>query len=302
MTKSTGTLARMCYTLRYSRLARGAFALLILAAIGTTVFARPKQLESQTVRDLDIKSVNSSMEGQYIRVQGMYDPDLSFQRYLRLQSGYERSFSGNFIVMADPSSRAVIWVDRRTAPSLPPNEPLSLIGRVQFGVGDLQPPFFLYVEEPPNVRLANILARIGLLTLLLGAAAVAVVALVQRSFFALPALFQRAPAVGSSNGLFWFGGLGRQYEDFVVHNEPGRFIAGIHEGRIESTRAAGLWSISIRRLRYVDLFDVATPHGALPAARIRFEDERGMQRGGVLAAGSAAERDAVLDLLHLIRS
>jgi hypothetical protein len=298
----TGAFARACHAVRYSKLARFMFVLALLAAVGTTVFARPKQLESMTVRDVDIKSLSTTMEGQYVRVQGMFDPDLSYQRYLRLASGFQQSYRSHFVVMADPSSGAVIWIDRRSAPSLPSNEPLTLIGRLSFGAPETQPPLFLIVEDPPNVRLANFLARAGMVALVLGMLGAAIVALVHRTGYALPSLFGRAPNVGDLSGVFWFGALGRQYDDVVLQNEPGRFVAGMHEGRVESSRVPGLWSVCIRRLRAVDLFDVATPAGPLPAARIRFEDERGMQRKGVIAAGSVAERDAVLQLLQLIRA
>jgi hypothetical protein len=301
-TKTTGAFARVCHTLRYSKPARFLGIALFLGAIATTLFARPKQLESMTVRDIDIKSLSTTMEGQYVRVQGMFDPDLSYQRYLRLASGFQQTYRSHYVVMADPSSGAVIWIDRRSAPNMPANEPLTLVGRLKFGAPESQPPLFLVVEDPPNVRLANFLARAGIVVMMVALFVAATIALVHRTGYALPALFQHAPAVSDITGVLWFGALGRQYDDVVLQNEPGHFVASMHEGRVESTRAPGLWSVCIRRLRKVDLFDVATPAGALPAARIRFEDERGMQRSGVIAAGSVVELDAVLRLLQLIRA
>jgi hypothetical protein len=46
---------------------------------------------------------------------------------------------------------------------------------------------------------------------------------------------------------------------------------------------------------------VASKYGALPAARLRFEDERGLLRHAVIAANTAQSRDAVLEVLSLIR-
>jgi hypothetical protein len=59
--------------------------------------------------------------------------------------------------------------------------------------------------------------------------------------------------------------------------------------------------VQVRRVKTVQLFDVATPYGGMPAARLRFEDERGLQRSGVIATNSSASRDAVLRVLTLIR-
>ena len=52
---------------------------------------------------------------------------------------------------------------------------------------------------------------------------------------------QRAPAVNDTAPLLWYGELGRQYDDVVLRNVPANFVAGIHEGKIESARVPGQW-------------------------------------------------------------
>ncbi len=275
----------------------------MLAAAATSIFARPKHLENLTVKDYTLRQINTSTAGQYIRVQGMFDPDEAYQKYLRLSILYERNYSsGDFVALADPSSGNVMWVARNSVSALKRNDPITLVGQITFGVDDSEPPFYMVAGDPPNVRLANFLARAGLVLLGIGAVVVALAYAIHRVNYALPALWQPAAIVNDAPNLLWYGGLGRQFDDAVIQSEPGRFVPGIHEGRLESVRVPGMWSVSIRRLRNARLFDLATPTGPLPAARISFEDERGMQRAGVIAAHSPAERDAVLQLLSLIRN
>lgn len=181
------------------------------------------------------------------------------------------------------------------------NAAATLVGYIEIGTGEL-PPFYLVVGDPPNVRLANLLARIGLGVMAGGALLLLLMLIIHKMNYALPALWQHSPAVVDAPSLMWFGELGRQYSDVVLRGESSRFVAGIHEARIEPSKPQRGWSVSIRRLRNAELFDLATSHGPVPAIRLKFEDERGLIRRGVLATNSIAARDAVLNVLALIRS
>jgi hypothetical protein len=55
-------------------------------------------------------------------------------------------------------------------------------------------------------------------------------------------------------------------------------------------------------VRDAQLFDLATRFGPMPAVRLRFVDERGLYRRGVIAVNSLAARDAVIEMLTLIRA
>jgi hypothetical protein len=160
---------------------------------------------------------------------------------------------------------------------------------------------FLQVGYPPNVVLANILARLGVVILMVLVFVALLAWLVERLDYAMPLPWGKSRQAQNAPALLWFGELGRQFNETYVRSQPATFNATPHEARFESARPRGLWSVSVRRLKSVQLFDVATPYGGLPAARLRFEDERGLQRRGVIATNSAASRDAVLQVLSLIR-
>lgn len=295
------TTANACYLFRNSAVARAVFIMLMLAAVGTAVFARPKQLENLTVKNYALRDISVSTADQYVRVSGMFKPDEAYKRYLRLNSIFGQGFGSKFIALADPSSGATIWVLDENLPELEQNAAATFVGRIELGAGEL-PPIYLAVGDPPNVRLANFLARVGIGVMGAGVAFLALLVVVHRAQYALPALWQRAPAVNDAPPLLWFGELGRQYDDVVLRCAPANFVAGIHEGKIESARVPGQWSVSVRRLRKAVMFDLATAQGPLPAVRLRFEDERGLWRTGVIATNSTAARDALMTMLGLIRA
>ncbi len=300
-TRLSDGVAGAFYAFRHSPFARFVFVVLMLAAVGSAVFSRPKQLENLTVTNYSLRDIGIASAGQYVRVSGMYEPDEAYQRYLRLTALYSRSFGTQFVVLAEPGSGVVLPVLAQDLPALERNAAATLVGYIEIGTGEL-PPFYLVVGDPPNVRLANLLARVGLGVMAGGALLLLLLFVIHQLNYALPALWQRSPEVVDAPSLMWFGELGRQYSDVVLRGEESRFVAGIHEVRIEPSKPQRGWSVSIRRVRQAELFDLATSRGPVPAVRLKFEDERGLIRRGVLATDSVAARDAMLSVFALIRS
>ncbi len=295
-------LAGACFAIRNSRTARTLFVLAMMAAVLSAVFARPKQLESLTVKNYALREVSISTADRYVRVAGLFRPDEAYQRYLKVPDTCPRSSASKFVQLADPTSGISLCVLDENLPNVAHNAPVTLVGRVELGTGSSElPPYYLIVGDPPNVRLANLLARLGAVVMMLGVAGIITMALVQRAAYALPSLFRAAPAVSDAPALLWYGDLGRHYDGAVLREEPGRFVAGIHETRIESLRQPGLWTVHLRRLRSAHLFDAATRYGPLPAVHLRFDDERGLPRHGVIVTNCVAARDAAIELLGLIR-
>lgn len=297
------SFAAACYRLRQSALARWGFLILAALSLGLTLFSRPGQVENQTVRDAAIGDISIASINTYVRVSGILDVTRVYTTSYNL--GGLNLYGSRYVPLVTPdastlrASDAVFVIDE----NLPPHDlykPVTFVAQVMAGEGTQQPPLYLQIGYPPNVVLANLLARLGSF-LLFALIVIALLAwIVERVDYALPLPWDAALAANAP-ALLWFGELGRQFNDIVVRSQPAQFNATPHEARFESATHLGLWSVSVRRLKSVQLFDVATTYGAMPAARLRFEDERGLQRHGVVAASSAESRDAVLRVLSLIR-
>jgi hypothetical protein len=290
--------AAACYRLRRSNLARWVFILLVVVALGLVLFARPGQLENQTVRDVAIGDISIASVNTYVRVSGILDPTGAYRTSYNL-GGFEW-YGSRYIPLMAPGTSDAIWVADENLPVRDSAGYVTLVAQVMMGQGTQQPALYLQVGHPPNVVLANLLSRLGAMLLVVLMAAAFIGQLVERLDYAIP-LPWSAGLAANPPALLWFGALGRPFDDLVLRSVPARFSATPHEARFESTDSASPWSVAIRRLRQVQLFDVATQYGSMPAARLRFEDERGLQRHGVIAADSVESRNAILNVLSLIR-
>lgn len=318
MAHALDAFAAACYRVRRSALARWLFIGLAVASLGAALFARPAQLENQTVRDANIGDITISSMNTYVRVSGVLDTIGAYRTSYKL--GDISLYGSRFVPLVEPSTAEAIFVLDENLPTRDPSQPVTLVAQVMMGTG-AQPPMYLEIGYPPNVVLANTLARAGTVVLALVLIIALIAWAVERLDYALPLPWNvpsaqtaaaPAPTVARTapqsphtppvpQGLLWFGELGRQYNDTVLRSQPAEFRATPHEARIDSAEPKGQWSVSIRRLKSAQLFEVATPYGSLPAARLRFEDERGLVRKGVIAAQSSKTRDAVLQVLSLIR-
>ncbi|MFN4294893.1 MAG: hypothetical protein ACK4JD_12265 [Thermoflexales bacterium] len=289
--------AAACYRLRRSDLARRVFILLVVVALGLMLFTRPGQLENQTVRDVAIGDISIASVNTYVRVSGVLDPTGAYRTSYRL-GGFEL-YGSRYIPLMAPGTPDAIWVADENLPARDSAGYVTLVAQVMMGQGMQQPTLYLQVGYPPNVILANLLSQLGSMLLALLLVAAFIGQLVERLDYAIP-LPWNVGLAANPPALLWFGALGRQFDDRVLRSFPARFSATPREARFESADPTNPWSVAIRRLSQVQLFDVATQYGGMPAARLRFEDERGLQRRGVIAAGSAESRDAILRVLSLI--
>lgn len=298
LTRFLDAFAAACYRLRRSVLARWAFIALAVLSLGLALFSRPGQLENQTVRDADLSSITISSIDSYVRVTGFFDPSGAYRTSYNL-AGIEL-YGGRYVPLVSPDLSEAVFVADENLPRSTPGQPVTFVAQVMAGVG-AQPPLYLQIGYPPNVVLANALARAGMLLLAIMLLLAFVVWLVERFDYAIPLPWQVNTPPAAAPALMWYGDLGRQYNDTVLRSYPADFNATPHEARFESAHPKGMWQVSIKRLKSVQLFEVASKYGALPAARLRFEDERGLLRHAVIATNAPASRDAVLKVLSLIR-
>jgi hypothetical protein len=290
--------AAACYRVRRSALARWAFIGLAVISLGLALFSRPGAVENQAIRDSAVGEISISSLRTYVRVIGVLNPSGAYRTQYAL--GNINLYGSRFVPFVSPNSLDVVYVIDENLPNAAADATITLVAQVVEGVGQ-QPPLYLQIGYPPNVVLANVLARLGML-LLLALMVIALVAwLVERFDYAVPLPWSAPQNVANAPALLWFGELGRQFNDTYIRSQPAQFNATPHEARFEAVEPRGLWSVSVRRVKWVQLFDVATPYGGMPAARLHFEDERGLQRRGVIAANSSQSRDAVLRVLSLIR-
>jgi len=250
------------------------------------------------VRDVAIADISIASANTYVRVSGLLDTAGAYRTSYNL-GGFEL-YGSRYVPLVVPGTPDAIWVADENLPVHDSTAYVTLVAQVMMGQGAQQPPLYLRVGYPPNVVLANFLSRLGSVALFALILAAVVVWLVERLDYAIPLPWHTRPA-SNPPALLWFGELGRQFNDLVLRSCPVRFSATPHEARFESAQPAYPWSVCVRRLKSVQLFDVATSYGGMPAARLHFEDERGLQRHGVIAAASAESRDAILQVLSLIR-
>ncbi len=265
------------------------------------MFARPAQVENQSIRDAGIGEISISNYSTYVRVSGVFDFTRAYSTQYKL--GDINLYGSRFVPFYEPGMFDAIYVIDENLPTRDPTRQATIVAQVLMGTG-AQPPIYLQVGSPPNVVMANALARIGTALLVLVVVVALITWVIERMDYAIPLPWSandEPENTESKPALLWFGELGRQYNEVVLRSQPAEFNATPHEARIDSANPKGQWSVSIRRLMSAQLFEVATPYGSLPAARLRFEDERGLQRRGVIAAQSTQTRDAMLQVLSLIR-
>jgi len=290
-------IAAACYVLQHSRPARRLLIALALLAIALLFFARPEQLEQQIVSNVSIGEITTAYDGRFVRVGGfVVTPDAYRTRY---RLGGSELLDKGYMPLIAVDETQVIWVagtepieDRAVSAYF-----VTLVAQVVRNQGDQQPALYLRVGRPPSVLLMRTLAwlsRVLLATLLVLAAALW---LARRLDYALP-LPWPASQTPTAPPLLWFGSLGRPFSECIVRSRPVQLSLRPYEARFES--ASG-WGVSVRRLRRAHLFQAATRYGGLPAMRLHFEDERGLQRRGVLATNSNEARQAILQALSLIR-
>ena len=287
-------VAAITERLHHSRAARLIFIALLAASALSLMLARPGQVENQIVREATPAEIGISSLGTYVRVTGILDVNGAYRTQYRL--GIIQLQGGRYIPLTVPDSFSAVYVLDEGVPSHTPGEFVTIVGQVVPGVG-AQPTVFIQPGYPPDVVLAQTVARVGgvALAMLIGLALLG--GGIRRLDYALPAPSGASTTAHDAPDLLWFGSLGREYDDAIVRSAAVTFQATPFEGRLSGSD----WHVPIRRLRLAHLFTLATRWGSLPAARVWFEDNRGLHRRGVIAARRADVLDAVLQVLSRMR-
>ena len=286
--------AAACYALQHRCLVRRLLIALAVLSIGLLIFARPDELERQSIPNVALHELSAADAGSFVRVSGVLIAPDDYRAQHQLD-GAELLDRGYLPLISVDGTR-VVWVMSDNAEDLFGNY-TTLTAQVVLGQSEQQPAWYLQVGSPPNVTLARWLDQSGRAMLAILIVVGGALWLTRRLDYAIPMPW---PAGRSSDApsLLWFGGLGRLYGDHVVRSRPVWLSLLPHEARFESPDG---WIVTVRRLRRAHLFDVATRYGSLPALRLHFDDERGLRRRGVLAADSTDARRALIQMLSVIR-
>ena len=290
-------LAVACYWLHETRRARLLLWLMALSGMASLLFIRPGVVENAIVKTYKLSEVSVSTANIWVRVGGILLPVKGYQT--RFDLGAVELRGGRFSPMTHPDTTDPLWVLDEDLPEYRPGVPVTVSGVIRLGTGD-QPAVFLQPGLPPNVVLANWVGRIGLAGLIISLVLSALAWLAHFAHYALPALTE-ATSTAKAPTFLWFGDLGKEYGEVVVREMPCDFAATVHEVRFDSQSPKLPWKVCLRRLRTAQITSLATSFGPLPAARIWFEDERGLSRRAVFAANSITNRDQVLQVMSLIR-
>jgi hypothetical protein len=295
---SLDALARVAYAAHHHRwLKIGILAALVLS-VGAAALARPVFNEDTRVYPLALRDIASTSVGRYVQVTGLLQPRAGYQT--RFDIGGLTLNGSRYVPMMGEGAYDPLFVLDRDLPAVPESgAEVTLVGKLVAGTGQ-QPPYYLEAGYPPDVGLLNALARAGVALL---AAVIVVLAggyAIRRSDYALSVPFAAPSARPGTPAVLWYGDLGRAHGSLALREAPAAFSASRSEAVIESLDPLAAWRVSVRRLDSAEPTLVASRHGALPAARIDFEDERGLARRGVIAADSPATRDALIESLRFV--
>lgn len=296
MTTFLNSLANLAYRSQRSRIGTLLPVVLMLVAIVLIALAKPDDFVDTTVYDFKAGSSPVMLLRKYVRVRGTLAPAMRYQSEVAVG---QNSIAGSKYVpvfiedMPDP-----LFVLDRDLPEVPETGGLvDLIGFVE--TKDSFPAYYLVLGDPPNIPLQNQAARAGIVLALLVLAWWLLAWLLRRVDFA-PAV--RGQPASAFAGLQWSGGLGSAEGNGLARETPVTLNALAHELRFEADPHTDGWAVHVRRLLQATAVQVASVHGALPALRLRFEDERGQLRSGTLIAGTTVERERALRALETRRA
>lgn len=150
---------------------------------------------------------------------------------------------------------------------------------------DQYPAYYLEPDKPANIPLNNVLAQIAISLSALALLLVLGGWLAKRVDYALDA---RETAMAYKGPLLWFGSLGSRFINAIARQQPVSSSTVTKAIQLDSQTSGQPWSVVIQRVVAANRTGIATTYGGLPALRIRFEDERGLMRSGVIAGSDNA--------------
>ena len=294
MAMTLNRVSDLAFRLRQSRVAGVAFVLALVACVVLIAMARAENWEDTNIYAMTSRSSLTSAGGRYVRVTGTLLPDKAYTTQANF-GGLNLS-GGRYIPLIIDGATDPVFIADSNLPQADASGRVEVVGKMQMGQG-AQPPFFIEVGNPPDIPTQNLLARIGLLAAL-GLLALWLLAWwIGRRDYAL-GMSGAAPApaiVGT--GALWFGSLGAEYGNAVVRHVPVQLNKASNEIKLESPASRPPWSVRIRELRSARPASIATAYGPLPAARVEFQDERGLIRKGTIAACDPITHEQLRQLL-----
>jgi hypothetical protein len=298
MTSLFNSIASGVFRTQRTRLGMFGPLVVLIVVLGMLSQATAADFVDTRVYVFDGQSSPITLMNKYVRVRGTLLPA---QAHTVNAGGGEGKFSligSRYVPVIIEGATDPLYVYDGNLPAVPETGgPVELVGLISNKQSF--PPIFLDVGNPPNIPLKNTVALIGIGLgllligwLLLGAAL--------RAFDFAPPALRAGNRLGI--GAFWYGGLGSAFANGAVREAPVRVGQARGEVHFEAADADAGWTVRVREPGQIKSLAVCTSFGALPALRLRFVDERGQQRAGVIAFGDAAERADVLERLRQLRS
>ncbi len=283
-------VSEVAYRARYSRAANVAFVVALAICVALLALARAEGQEDTTVIPFDGNSSLVSRLNHYVSVVGVLLPERAFRTQFEV-GGLKLRGARYVPLIIEGASDPLLILDKNLPPFSADGQ-VRLVGKIQ--AGGAQVPYYLEVGEPPNIPLQNAWARAGAI----GGVALLVLALtawlIARADYAITVGRPAAGPAPAGVGALWFGSLGAGLGHAVVRQAPVAVTRMRDEIRLESCASRPSWTIHIREVRSVQPVHVATAYGPLPAARIAFQDERGLLRRGTIAVGGDPQARSVL--------
>ncbi|MCL6512407.1 MAG: hypothetical protein K6U78_17180 [Anaerolineae bacterium] len=274
-------ISELAYRARHSRLVQVTFVIALGACVALLTLARGDRWEDTTIVPFDSDSSPIALLNRYVRVSGVLLPERAFHTQADI-GGLKLSGARYIPLVVEEAQDPLLVLDKDVPPPGPDGE-VRLVGKIQ--EGGLQVPYYLEVGQPPNIPLQNALAHIGLVGGALLIAGALIAWLLGRADYAVAVGQPTAGLAPAGVGALWFGSLGAQFGHAVVRQAPVIVTRTRDEVRLDSSTSRPHWRVHIRDVRSVRPTCVATSYGPLPAARIEFQDERGLLRRGTIAVG-----------------
>lgn len=280
-------LARLADGLSHSQKAR----VISIALLGLSVialgFGRPGENKPKLILPISLDQIHSITPDQpdvYIKVTGALDANRARQAEIALGPIILRG--SRFLPMTSPGSAKELWVSDEDLPAEAlSGQTVSLTGQLLEGGGD-QPAIYLQAGLPPNVRLMNTIARVGLFVGAFILLAWLLITYIARRNFALGVSVPPTQNITAPEFL-WFSPLGGEL--------PAKISVTPREVVFENTEQTARWQAILRKTMAAQPRVIATTFGALPAARLIYENEVGLTRHATLAARSSAALNAALE-------
>lgn len=290
LSKLLNLIAEWAYRARHSRAANVAFVVALAVCVALLALARAEGQEDTTVIPFDGNSSLVSRLNRYVSVTGVLLSERAFRTQVEV-GGLTLSGARYVPLVVEGASDPLLVLDKNL-PRSGADGQVRLVGKIQ--EGGAQVPYYLEVGTPPNIPLQNALARVGAISGV-GLAFLALVAwLIARADYAIVVGWPAVSSAPAGVGALWFGSLGAAFGHAVVRQSPVTVTKVRDEIRLESCASRPPWTVHIRKVRSVQPAHVATAYGPLPAARITFQDERGLLRRGTIAVGGDPQTRSVL--------